>query len=87
MIPNYIHPSLKCLPGKSYTYSVYITLDTADLLDYSWGRKDHVLALSSLPADLSTLPFFLFVFFSSRLESLFSPSLFFVDVYQRDAES
>lgn len=87
MIPNYIHSSLKCLPGKSYTYSVYITLDTADLLGYSWGRKDHVLALSSLPADLSILPFFLFVFFSSRLESLFSPSLFFVDVYQSDVES
>lgn len=89
MHPNYINPFLEYLPGKQLHIFCdnSITLDTADLLGCSWGRKDDVLALSFPLADLSTLPFFLFVFFSSRLESLFSPSQFFVDVYQRNAES
>lgn len=59
------------------------TLGAADLLVCSWGRKVRAPVLSSLPADSGTLPFFLFVFFSSRLESLFSPPPFSVDVYPR----
>lgn len=74
MIPNYVHPQY--LPGKSCTYSGNSTALSAlpFTVEFIQGRKDRVLALSSLPADLSTLPFLLFVFFSSdlNLSSLFS---------------
>lgn len=88
MHSNYVNPFLEFARTKLHLFcDNSIILDTADLLDCSGDRKDCVLALSFLPAHLSTLPFFLFVFFSSRLESLFSPSQFFEDVYQKDAES